>query len=964
MVEKLQKLIKDFDKFSGTSSQLANALVLPLLEKIGWGNNQFPIELCERSADKTFAHLKIGKEVGLNLIVGKKKDTANLIQQKLRNAVEDSYNRKIAWTAYSNFENLWVSNTLWNLNENEDVFWKWNITQNDFNYNLKLLSPTSFIDGEIDRAEETSLGHQKRIEPIDRYFVAKLNLFRKLLLERHGSQFPNKVDLLEFCIHELFSRLIFIRTCEDRGIVRDKSRSLREINNQGCNDAKNTASLFTELCEEYKRRFNSELFENKPFSFDDDILKNIISFLFRSEEYGYSLNFSKINVDILGMIYEQYLKYIGIRAKKQIKQLNLDLIAYSTETFSLSLARKKKGVFFTPQYIVNFILEHTLNEMLRETKFDFDSPPKVGDISCGSGIFLVKAYEILDDYYKNSGISENEIKQKMPLKSLFAVDIDPKAVLSARLNLWIRYLDNKRQLLSLQKNFIADDSLMANGRDLFDEEVRKQLISDRAVAILKENSFDVIVGNPPYINSKDLSKNNPDLEKQYRQLYSTAEKSYDLYFLFIEEAIRLVKPGGYIGYIISNRFFKSDAAKTLRNLILEKCEIKLLLDFNAEKVFEDADTYSSIFILRKKKDLHHKIKPFKGIRVHEIKPYTSLQLQHLTRSTPEIEVILRPEPQKNKVWNILSLEEENIIEKLTSTDFKPLTSSCTIEQGVKTGDDSVFVLNPLIPSDMYSSEKTMKVTDSAGKIRDLEKELLYPAVKAKDIRPYHLNPVKVLLYTYHKDSLIEEDILKEKYKSTYEFLEENRQKLTRRKSLLLVPKWYGLIRPRGTWVLKPKILTGDIAFSASFAPDFEGKHIPVGGTAIIPNKKEHLHVLLALLNSKVVDWFIQNISYKFQGNYISYEQKFLKEIRIPEALFSDNLISSMKLEVEEITNLIKKARSSAFLELIGLEKRIKEIKDSIDRRIAQFYNLKIEELDLIVEYFRKRENLYRKKFLE
>lgn len=118
-----------------------------------------------------------------------------------------------------------------------------------------------------------------------------------------------------------------------------------------------------------------------------------------------------------------------------------------------------------------------------------------------------------------------------------------------------------------------------------------------------ERTFDLIVGNPPYMKTEDIKTFTPKEKKLYEKgnRYKTAYKQYDKYFLFIERALSLLKPNGYLGYIVPSKFMKVGAAKELRNLIACNAYLKTMISFGAHQVFADKSTYTCIMALEKNK---------------------------------------------------------------------------------------------------------------------------------------------------------------------------------------------------------------------------------------------------------------------------------------------------------------------------------------------------------------------------
>jgi hypothetical protein len=183
-------------------------------------------------------------------------------------------------------------------------------------------------------------------------------------------------------------------------------------------------------------------------------------------------------------------------------------------------------------------------------------------------------------------------KTEILKNNIFGVDLDPKAVEIAQLNLLLQISERKQRLPILQNNIKVGNSLIDDPS-----------ISDRAFKweeefpeIMKEGGFDIVIGNPPYIRNTELSK----IEKEFFvEKFICAYEQYDIFILFFEIGIKLLKNGGYLSFITSNKFIASEYGKKLRHLILNSCKIRNLLDLSHLRVFKDASTYPSLIGLQK-----------------------------------------------------------------------------------------------------------------------------------------------------------------------------------------------------------------------------------------------------------------------------------------------------------------------------------------------------------------------------
>ena len=344
--------------------------------------------------------------------------------------------------------------------------------------------------------------------------------------------------------------------------------------------------------------YNGGLFADdealNSLKFSDEILQTHIATL---SAYDFK---SDISVNILGHIFEQSLSDLE-ELVAQIENQNFDKNASK---------RKKDGIFYTPEFIVRFIISQTLGQIceakkeelkLYKLKYnptqrrkddinaiyayrDFLLNLKIIDPACGSGAFLNGALEFLiaehkwlDEFrriYENEALPLYDIETSILENNLYGVDINADAAQIAKLSLWLRTAQKGRKLTDLSNNIKCANSLLNFPFDF---------------------KFDVVLGNPPYVRQEMIKDQKPELQKHYRCFTGTA----DLFVYFYELGLNLLKNGGLLGFICSNKFFRASYGQNLRQFILENSQILAVADFNGVKVFEDATVDSAITILRK-----------------------------------------------------------------------------------------------------------------------------------------------------------------------------------------------------------------------------------------------------------------------------------------------------------------------------------------------------------------------------
>jgi type I restriction-modification system DNA methylase subunit len=464
---------------------------------------------------------------------------------------------------------------------------------------LWLLSKDSFINKEIYNFAESICKLPKRKE-IGKHLSEKLNYLREKIksnIKKNDRQ-NNKIlvsedskILIDEVTQKVLDRIVFIRVCEDREF---ENRYLESFLNYYKEHKRDLWKSVKELFKDYDKKnektnvggYDSGLFEPSlcdEVFLDDNILASIIEEFYYFDD-GTPIDFSKIPADVLGNLYENYLTYIS---------KNVDI---------QKSHKKEQGIFYTPTYIVDYIVRNTLGELLKDKKINSEKI-KILDPACGSGSFLIKSFDIIEDYYKkkdnynqktlgDDGMTYST-KENILINNIFGVDLDAKAVEIAQLNLLLKIAEKGHKLPLLQKNIKRGNSL----------------IDDRSIDKwafewednFKEGSFDIVIGNPPWVSIKGKQKSLDLSEEELNWLfkkYPCDQYRPNLFEMFIWKALSLVKEGGYFGFIVPDRLCYNGQFAKLREHILKNFTLKKLW-FRPE--FEGVISDNIIFIIKKEK---------------------------------------------------------------------------------------------------------------------------------------------------------------------------------------------------------------------------------------------------------------------------------------------------------------------------------------------------------------------------
>jgi type I restriction-modification system DNA methylase subunit len=510
----------------------------------------------------------------------------------------------------------------------------------------RLLSREAVAAGSLDAWIEEQAG-RRGTDEVDRAFLREIDAWRAELAQDLAQRNPElQARQLNFAVQQTIDRIIFLRICEDRGI-----ESFGEL--RALLEADNVYEELFKLFRQADQRFNSGLFhfEDEPgraeapdrltptLAVGGEVLKRIIRRLYYPES---PYEFSVLPADILGQVYERFLgKVIRLTDRHEA------VVEEKPEV------RKAGGVYYTPTFIVDYIVKQTVGRLVQEkTARQVGGeggrgavPLRVLDPACGSGSFLIGAYQYLLDWYRGwysandadswrggrsprlyeTGDGELRLttneRRRILRRHIFGVDIDPQAVEVTKLSLLLKLLEgeseetidaqlglfHERALPDLGANVKSGNSLIAGDfyemfQDaLFDEETTVRIntfdwceeFPDTMTAEVP--GFHAIIGNPPYVLIQDDFRDEQQLA-YFREKYKVAAYKVDTYHVFMERGLQLLRPGGYFSMITPTNFLTNNNLVALRRLLLERSRIDHLLVISGG-VFEGIAVDNAIFVL-------------------------------------------------------------------------------------------------------------------------------------------------------------------------------------------------------------------------------------------------------------------------------------------------------------------------------------------------------------------------------
>jgi hypothetical protein len=869
---------------------------------------------------------------------------------------------------------------------------KWDEIYNIFSYE-------SVLTGEFDNYSKKLKG-KRGTQEVDDVFLTELENWRLLFARNIALRNENlSITELNFAVQQIIDRIIFLRMCEDRGI--EKQGQLQDLLENS-----NIYDNFCKICKKADEKYNSGLFHfkeerkrNSPpdrltlsLKIDDGVWKQIIKSLY----YPLSpYEFSVMPPEILGNAYEQFLgKIIRLTENHRAK------VEEKPEV------RKSGGVYYTPKFIVDYIVKNTLGKACKGKTPSKISKLRIIDPACGSGSFLLGAYSYLLDwhlrYYTEkrdlSTVKDNKIckgkdgewvltiqeKKEILRNNIYGVDIDHQAVEVTKLSLLLKVLEGEssdvieaqqkfvqeRALPNLDNNIKCGNSLIGpefydmNEIDLTDEEeIRINLFdwNKEFFDVFDDDRFDVLIGNPPYISIQKLRSFYPLEVDFYQKTYETAsERNVDIYIPFIQQSLSLIKDGGFLGFICPNRFFNSDYGVKIREYI-ENYNLYHLVNFRHYLVFKKAGIYTNLLFLQKKsQDRSLRYKEFRGLYKNEDDVINHFLTQKDKSEEFFINERIKPHFISEDEWYFMTEDEYKVFKKITKN---PRFNSCYKEffVGIQTSADPVYILD-------YVGETEQEYKLFSKELQKefyFEKEIIKPIIDNNNISSYFVEPASEYVIFPYKIEDGEPELYSKKelssiFPKTYDYLLKNKERLANREQgRMRGPKWYAYIYPKNLAKqdLK-KILIPHVVKETVAAIDEKGEYCldNVGANGIIlkDDVREHPYYFLALLNNPVASFFISKTSIFLSGGYYATNKQFAGEIPVARIDFeNDDEVKIHSRIVASVKKMLGFKRSISNLSIPNDINRVQRQIDIINKKIREdiysLYKLRKKDIKIIEE---------------
>jgi type I restriction-modification system DNA methylase subunit len=824
-----------------------------------------------------------------------------------------------------------------------------------------LFSREAVADGSLERFAEQLPKRKGRAvqrtlfrvgdQRIDEVFLEELDEYRRdlaLSLKRTNQDLDG--DSLTEITQRILDRLVFIRFLEDKGIEPDPIVESFGRTHSAWAD-------FVSACRRLNGIYNGIVFKEHPLiesaslKVDASVFATIC---FQLSSASSPYDFNSIPIHILGSIYERFLgKVIEATSRK-------------AEVVEKPAVRRSGGVYYTPEYIVRYMVEKTVGVVIRGKAPGHIAAMHFADIACGSGSFLLGVYDYLIRYHaewynahpgkaRKMDIVKHEDgtlhvslakKREILVNNIFGVDLDHQAVEVAQLSLYLKLLEEESAvtahahqlefhetlLPSLNKNIQNGNSLIST--DILDsslfagvDEHKLNPLSfpDAFPAIRDAGGFDVVLGNPPYIRMEAFKA----LKAYLADHYQVHEERADIYAYMLERALRLLKLGGMLGMIVSNKFMKAKYGRPLRKLFSQLADLGDYVDLAGADVFQGTTVRTAVLVARRADG--QKMSKVRYVPVPKKEDVSRLavgavSLQELQKATGR-EVAAKALSVEG--WRIVDDTASDLLARLTS-EFEPLSAVLGIEPlfGLKTGLNEAFIIDEQTRTELIRKDRKSK-------------EVIRPILFGRDIRRYAIRWGGQYVIYLHPDKKVTD------YPGVKAHLSQFKGRLTERAAS---QAWYELQQP-AVGLLdvneKPKIVYPIIANECRFCLDPDGFLIN-DKAFVLPT--DDLAVLV-ILNSALAGYYFSVVCAALEGegdSYLEFRAQYVRNLPVPFLRRADVRVTELRKLGRQILDVAGKAQGARTeREREYLTRRQDSLVTQTDDLVNDLYRLSAEEVSVI-----------------
>lgn len=850
-----------------------------------------------------------------------------------------------------------------------------------------LLNRDSVLSGKQEEyfKEKNKLSSSSLIE-IDQSFVEILNDFRLKLANDIVKNNPiiNSNKTINIMVQIIIDRIIFLRICEGRGLEEEETLLKLKEGNFWDNFKKKTTS-------EYEIVYCGPIFTHLEFLDSVVINNNVFENFLEKLYYPYPYKFDVVPVEIIAAIYESFLsKELVLKAGKVI-QMEKDFYV------------KQQGAISTPAYVVESVIKQTLNNLEEVKKLDDLFNIKIFEPACGSGTFLIGLLDFLEkkciDLYEKGLIEEQqrqffveyegiiyttvELRKKVINDCLFGADMDYQAVEVAKFSLALKVLDNyslnecnekfgfnKKKLLDgIGKNIIHGNTLVEfdittrfpkiSVPDVY-KIVPINLKSEESIKgiFINKGGFDYIIGNPPYVETKQFIDTLPYCRDYFKMKYQFDDQKADMSIYFIERCLSFLNKNGRLGFVIQKRFFKTNYGEKAREFIANNNLLNTLIDFETEKIFKGRTTYVAIMVFDKQKNTDNTLN---YLNINQEPSYLKRQLSKITNNDfrkINSNILLRD------TWNFSSLQElvEQLEKKFPTIQVLKGRKVCDIHGGIQVLRNDVYYINVTSIDQKNQILYGINRRKTKDNQVEIELDLCRPIIANRSLKKFQTlkpNYYAIVPYTRIDTKEIDFDELNKRYPLAAKYLSANEDYIKQEnKQFYDGQRWHLFTRLTNLKMFSNKKIMFPMTSKEVIASYINTPAYPDNSNMWFmefSGKSDDFHLAItAILNSKLFSVMAIHFSNPQANGYKKMNKQFISQVTIPydKVVQNKDVLYKLRDFSVEINDLIDKGERI----VIDGEKRINE--EIINQKFDQLNSFVNDLYELTEEQRRMVENYY------
>jgi hypothetical protein len=821
-----------------------------------------------------------------------------------------------------------------------------------------IFSREAVLAGSFDAYADSTKSRRGTLE-VDAAFLQEIESWRELLA-RHLALRNRELSQrqLNYAVQITIDRIIFLRICEDRGIG-DYGQLMGLL--QG-------SQVYGHLCDLFRRadeRYNSGLFHFEQehgraewpdeltlrLIIDDEPLKEIIqSIYFPDSPY----EFSVLPANILGQVYEQFLGKVirltpGHRAVVEEKPE----------------VRKAGGVYYTPTYVVDYIVRLTVGTLFEGKTLRQAARLKILDPACGSGSFLIGAYQDLLDWYRDQYEADGPAKhlkvlyqgsggdwrlttaerKRILLTHIYGVDIDSQAVEVTKLSLLLKVLEGENQqtlmeqlrlfqeraLPDLGRNIKCGNSLIS--ADLYDRQQLNLLNEDERYRlnvfnwvtefpdIMKAGGFDAVIGNPPW----GAQFSEPELEYLRLRYRRVITRMIDSYIYFIDQAVQLAKAAAPIGFILPSTILNQVDAKAVRDLLLNR-GLSTLINLGRD-VFGTKVLNTSTILISKPRSNHDRfvLQNLSGLPLQA--RGTALDNATMADWSTWREVVRR---DPHVTFFAGDIGPTTLLDRLCQ---EHLALQCLIQGTIQRG----------VSPDVAAAHVISK---SDAEAVGLERELLRVSVSGGQIKRYRdWTSDQFIIYTTRETLL-------QNFPNTTNYLARFKHLNTCKEVSEGKHPWWALHRPRDPRIFEsPKFIGITTAKTIELIYNYDSSIYVTDAMyvfSLLPEYQTHSLAFMAILQSRLF-LLLYRVANQGESRVIP-QVKASKLQALPYPSYDHSSpkvyeLDHLSAEMFQLNRFIRTVKTSH--EQTSLRRRIEATDQRIDHLVYELYGLTAEEVNIV-----------------